>query len=74
MGLSVASQWRWWSMRLNKIGYSPHGQIETSLMPSPFSNVNRTTLQHCLRHEHYSITLKAVIIKHSAGVKAKHDS
>ena len=54
----------------NEIGYS-HGQIATSLVPSPFSNVNQTTLQHCLRHEHYSITL---ITKHSTGVKAKHDS
>ena len=57
----------------NEIGYS-HGQIAASLMPSPFSNVNQTTLQHCLRHEHYSITLKAVITKHSTRVKAKHDS
>ena len=39
----------------NEIGYSL-GQIATSLVPSPFSNVNQTTLQHCLRHEHYSIT------------------
>ena len=30
-------------------------------MPSPFSNVDQTKLQHCLQHEHYSITLKAVI-------------
>ena len=57
----------------NEIGYSC-GQIATSLMPSPSSNVNQTTLQHCLQHEHYSITLKAVITKHSTGVKAKHDS
>ena len=40
----------------NEIGYSL-GQIATSLVPSPFSNVNQTTLQHCLQHEHYSITL-----------------
>ena len=40
----------------NEIGYSL-GQIATSLVPSPFSNVSQTTLQHCLRHEHYSITL-----------------
>ena len=40
----------------NEIGYSL-GQIATSLVPSPFSNVNQTTLQHCLRHEHYSIIL-----------------
>ena len=57
----------------NEIGYS-HGQIATSRVPSPFSNVNQTTLQHCLPHEHYSITLKAVITKHSTRVKAKHDS
>ena len=42
----------------DEIGYS-HGQIATSLVPSPFSNVNQTTLQHRLQHEHYSITLKA---------------
>ena len=33
----------------NEIGYS-HGQIATSCVPSPFSNVNQTTLQHCLPH------------------------
>ena len=35
----------------NEVGYS-HDQIASSLMPSFFSNVNQTTLQHCLRHEH----------------------
>ena len=57
----------------NEVGYS-HGQIATSLMPNPFSNVNQTTLQHCLQHEHYSITLKAVITKYSTREKARHDS
>ena len=33
----------------NEIGYS-HGQIATSCVPSPFSNVNQTALQHCLPH------------------------
>ena len=53
----------------NKVGYS-HGQIATSLMPRPLTHVNQTRLQHCLLHE--SITLKAVITKHSTGVKVKH--
>ena len=52
----------------NKVGYS---MVRLQLAQT-LSNVNQTRLQHCLRHEHYLITLGAVITKHSTRVNAKH--
>ena len=54
----------------NEVGYNSHGQIATSVVLRPSHMwTMQARLQYCLPHERY---LKAVITKHSTGVKAKH--
>ena len=57
-----------------EVRYSP-GQIATGIVScQTLSHVNQTRLEDCLQHEHYSISLEALITKHSTGVKAKQGS
>ena len=52
-------------VRLQQVYMQSHAQTR--------SHVNQTRLEDCLQHEHHSISLEAVITKHSTGVKAQHD-